>query len=97
MPRDFKSFAKENKNTTNQTETTNHDTTQEYQDIINKYKDMNSSDLMSNLFSEANKLKSQGKLDENSLNQLSNTLSPFLNTEQKQMLNNLVKAINEQK
>ena len=97
MPRDFKSFAKENKNTTNQTENTNHDTTQEYQDIINKYKDMNSSDLMSNLFSEANKLKSQGKLDENSLNQLSNTLSPFLNTEQKQMLNNLVKAINEQK
>ena len=97
MPRDFKSFTKENQNQSNNTENLSQDKTQEYQDIINKYKDMNSNELMSNLFSEASKLKSEGKLDENSLNQLSNTLSPFLNLEQKQMLSNLVKAINEQK
>ena len=58
---------------------------------------MSSSELMSNLFSEANKLKKEGKLDNNTLNSLSSTLSPFLNSDQQDMLSNLIKAINEQK
>ena len=58
---------------------------------------MNSSELMSNLFSEASKLKSEGKLDTNSLNSLKSTLSPFLNSEQNEMLKSLIEAINEQK
>ena len=93
MPRDFKSFAKENEKVLNQEK----DKTQEYQNILDKYKNMNSNELMSNLFSEASKLKSEGKLDSESLNNLSSTLSPFLNDNQKDMLNSLVKAINEQK
>ena len=43
------------------------------------------------------KLKKQGKLDASSLNNLKSTLSPFLNFEQQEMLNNLINAINEQK
>lgn len=93
MPRDFKTFAKENENILND----NQEKTKEYENILNKYKNMTSSELMSSLFSEASKLKSEGKLDSNSLNNLKSTLSPFLNSEQNEMLNSLISAINEQK
>ena len=92
MPRDFRTFAKENENILNK----NKVKTEEYEDILNKYKDMNSSDLMTNLFKEASKLKQEGKLDSNTLSNLKSTLAPFLNNEQKEMLNSLVKAIDEQ-
>ena len=97
MPRDFKSFANEHNKETEKIINENKDKTNEYQDILNKYKDMNQNDLMSNLFYEATKLKQQGKLDSESLSNLKSTLSPFLNTEQQTMLNNLINAINEQK
>lgn len=93
MPRDFRNFAKENEKTIND----NKSKTDEYQNIINKYKNMNSSELMSNLFAEASKLKKEGKLDQNTLNSLNSTLSPFLNNDQKNMLAELINAINEQK
>ena len=92
MPRDFKSFIKENEKTLNE----NKEKASEYQDIIDKYKNMGNDELMSNLLSEASKLKQQGKLDSNQLNNLSSTLSPFLNNEQKDMLANLIKAIDAQ-
>ncbi len=93
MPRDFKTFANENKNIIDE----NREQANQYEDILNKYKNMNQNDLMSNLFNEASKLKKEGKLDEQSLNSLKSTLSPFLNSEQQNMLNSLVNAINEQK
>ena len=58
---------------------------------------MNSGELMSNLLSEASKLKGEGKLNADSLSSLKNTLTPFLNSEQIEMLNSLINAINEQK
>ena len=93
MPRDFKSFAKENENIINE----NKEKANEYSDLIHKYKNMDNNELMSNLFSEASKLKQQGKLDSDTLNGLKSTLSPFLNGEQQNMLNSLINAINEQK
>lgn len=93
MPRDFKSFAKENEKIINE----NPKQAQDYQEILNKYKNMNNNELMSNLFAEASKLKQEGKLDSNTLNSLKSTLAPFLNSEQQEMLNSLVNAINEQK
>ena len=92
MPRDFKSFAKENEKVLNE----NQEKANEYQDILNKYKNMDNNELMSNLFKEATKLKQQGKLDNSTLTNLKSTLSPFLNSEQQEMLNSLVNAINEQ-
>lgn len=93
MPRDFKSFAKENEKIINE----NKEKANDYQDILNKYKNMDSNELMSNLFNEATRLKSEGKLDSQSLNNLKSTLAPFLNSDQQDMLNNLVNAINNQK
>lgn len=92
MPRDFKSFIKDNEKTLNE----NKEKASEYQNLIDKYKNMGNDELMSNLLSEANKLKQQGKLDSDQLNNLSSTLSPFLNNEQKDMLANLIKAIDAQ-
>lgn len=62
----------------------------EYQDTINKYKDLSQEDLYSELLNQANDLKSQGKLNMDMLNQISSTLKPMLNDEQKQMLNNII-------
>ena len=92
MPRDFKSFAKENEKVVND----NQEKANEYQDILNRYKNMDNNELMSNLFKEATKLKQQGRLDNSTLSNLKSTLSPFLNSEQQEMLNSLVNAINEQ-
>lgn len=91
MPRDFRSFVNENKHTLNE----NKDKVDDYQNLINKYKDMDNNELMQNLFKEADKLKQQGKLDHAQLENLSNTLSPFLNDEQKDMLESLIKAIDK--
>ena len=65
----------------------------EYQDTINKYKDLSQSELYNELLNQASNLKSQGKLDNNTLNTISNTLSPMLNDEQKQLLNDLLEKI----
>ena len=92
MPRDFKSFAEQNKKVLDE----NKDKVSEYQEIINKYKDMDQNSLMASLFKEAAKLKREGKLDTNTLNNLKQTISPFLNNEQKKMLDELLIAINNQ-
>lgn len=97
MPRDFRTFANENKKEAEKIINENKAQASQYEDILNKYKNMNQSDLMSNLFSEASKLKKEGKLDGATLNNLKSTLSPFLNSQQQEMLNSLVNAINEQK
>jgi len=97
MPRDFRSFAKENQQNAEKIVIENQEKANEYQDILNKYKNMSQNDLMSNLFKEASKLKKEGKLDEKTLNSLKTNLSPFLNENQQEMLSSLVKAINEQK
>lgn len=93
MPRDFKSFTNENKRIIDE----NQEKANEYQHILDKYKNMNNNELMSNLFSEASKLKKEGKLDDEQLNSLKSTISPFLNNNQQQMLNEIIKAIHEQK
>ena len=90
MPRDFKSFAEQNKNIVNE----NLDKANNYQELINKYKNMDNNQLMQNLFNEASKLKQEGKLDANTLSNLKSTIAPFLNSEQQSMLNSLIEAIN---
>ena len=93
MPRDFRSFTNEHKNVINE----NKDQAENYEQILNKYKDMDNNELMSNLFSEASKLKREGKLDDATLSNLKTSLSPFLNEDQQNMLNSLISAISDKK
>ncbi|MBQ3502723.1 MAG: hypothetical protein IJA72_03560, partial [Clostridia bacterium] len=58
-----------------------------------KYKNLSQQELYKELFNQADQLKSEGKLDQNMLNTLSNTLSPMLNDEQRELLNNLINRI----
>jgi hypothetical protein len=84
-----------NQNTSNNTKQSPHKNQDfsEYQDTIDKYKNLSQQDLYKELFSQANDLKSQGKLDYNMLNSLSSTLGPMLNDEQRELLNNLIERI----
>ena len=98
MPRDFKSFTNNQTKSNMQNENFKQDEkTREYQEIIDRYKDMDNNELMSNLFSEASKLKKEGKLDKSTLDNLKSSLSPFLNSEQQDMLSSLIRAIDETK
>ncbi len=89
MPRDFKSFAEKN----HEVEQENKDKLNEYQEILDKYKDLDRNSLLSQLMKEAARLKSEGKLDEKSLMSLKNTIEPFLNAEQKEMLEEIIKML----
>ena len=71
MPRDFKNFVKDQEKILEE----NKDKANNYQDILNKYKNMDNNELMSNLFSEASKLKSEGKLNAENLNNLINAIN----------------------
>lgn len=93
MPRDFKQFVRENERTLEQ----NKDKADDYEKILNKYKDMDQNSLMSSLLSEASKLKREGKLNHETINSIRTTLAPFLDNTQRKMLNELVNAIDEQK
>jgi len=88
---------KQNKNTNEFTAQSNKNNTKQdfsqYQETIDKYKNLSQEDLYSELLSQASDLKSQGKLDTNMLNTLSNTLYPMLNDEQKQLLNDILERI----
>ena len=96
----YRSNKGQNKQTYNNqsTQNTNDYTTKasdfsEYQDTIDKYKNLSQEDLYSELITQADSLKSQGKLNMDMLNQISSTLKPMLNDEQKQMLNNIIERL----
>lgn len=80
-------------NNSNNTSTAPSQDFSEYQSTIDKYKDLSQQDLYKELFTQASQLKSQGKLDDNTLNTLSNTLAPMLNDEQRELLNNLISRL----
>ena len=64
-----------------------------YQDTINKYKDLSQEDLYSELLTQASDLKAQGKLNTDMLEQISTTLTPMLNDEQKHLLNSIMNKL----
>ena len=80
-------------NSTNSNNTNSKKDFGEYEDMINKYKDLPQNELMAELVNQASSLKQQGKLDNNTLSQISSTLAPMLNDEQKQMLNNIIERL----
>ncbi len=95
----YKSNQQNQSNTNNRTNNnfnsnnTNKNDFSEYQDTINKYKDLSQEQLYSELLNQASNLKSQGKLDTQMLNQISSTLGPMLNNEQQQLLNSIIEKL----
>ena len=96
----YKSTQEKQNQSTNSNSSSNHSASgnsnqdfSEYQDTINKYKNLSQNQLYDELLKQAGDLKSQGKLDSNMLNQLSTTLQPMLNDEQKQLLSNILQKL----
>lgn len=78
-----------NNNATNNTTSNIND----YENLINKYKDYDQNSLTSELLKQADKLKQEGKLNGDYLANLKNTLSPMLSADQQKMLNDLIEKI----
>ena len=82
-----------NQNITDKQQTKSTKDFSDYQDTINKYKNLSQDELVSELFNQASDLKAKGKLNTDMLNQISTTLTPMLNNDQQQLLNELVSKL----
>lgn len=64
-----------------------------YFDSYEKFKDMDTNQLMQSLLSEVNKQKGQGTFDINSLQSSINSILPYIDAEQKQNLMSILEKI----
>ena len=91
---DFKSFANEYKPQQDKSSEQKSDqTTGEYEKIISQYEGMSQEQLMSELKSQTEKMKKEGKWNDSEMYKISSTLSPYLNEQQKQMLGQLMQTL----
>lgn len=68
---------------------------QNIEEQIKKYENLSGPELMEEFFKESKKQKASGYLDDEKLANIKNTLTPFLNLEQQQKLNELMGLIND--
>lgn len=61
--------------------------------LIDKYSTYNESDLMQEFLKESIKKKENGELDNDNLLRVKNILTPYLNEDQKEKLNNLLNMV----
>ena len=67
------------------------------EDLIEKYSSYSQADLLSEFMKLTNEKKKKGELNESELNSLKQTISPFLNNEQKNNLDKIMNVINNVK
>lgn len=92
---DFKTFSNNYTPPKNEPKPSVEQTTQDYEQTINKYKDLSQQELMTELLRQTQAMKSQGKWDEQNMQKMTNTLMPYLNNEQKNMLHNIMDTLNK--
>lgn len=62
---------------------------------LKKYEQLSSSELMEEFIKESKKQRDLGELSDDRINDIKQTLQPFLNYEQQQKLNDLLGIIND--
>lgn len=92
---DFKTFSNNYTPPKNKPKQNTDQTTQDYEQTINKYKDLSQQELMTELLRQTQTMKSQGKWDEQNMQKMTDTLMPYLNDEQKNMLHNIMDTLNK--
>lgn len=92
---DFKTFSNNYTPPKNEPKQNTDQTTQDYEQTINKYKDLSQQELMTELLRQTQAMKSQGKWDEHNMQKMTDTLMPYLNDEQKNMLHNIMDTLNK--
>lgn len=92
---DFKTFSNNYNPTKEETKMQEDETTQDYEQTINKYKDLSQQELMAELLRQTQTMKSQGKWNEENMQKMTDTLMLYLNDEQKVMLKNIMDSLNK--
>ncbi len=64
-----------------------------YEEMISKYSKLSSSELISEFLRLTSEKKKQGALSDNEMESIINTLSPYLDNEQRENLNNLMSMV----
>lgn len=67
---------------------------QNLEDLMEKYKGLSKQELMQEFLNESKKQKQSGELDKNKIENIKKTLTPFLDNNQQQNLQNLMDLIN---
>ena len=67
---------------------------QNVEDLMEKYKGLSKQELMQEFLKESKKQKQSGELDKNKIENIKKTLTPFLDNNQQQNLQNLMDLIN---
>ncbi len=80
---------------TENVENLNEETLNSAEEVYNKYKDYSQEDLANEFLSESKKRLQNGELSLEKLSQTAQLLSPYLNVEQKQFLDDLLKKLDE--
>ena len=89
---DFKTFATNYKTGDKKNEkATQNDN---YDSMIKQYEGMSQDQLVDELLSQTRRLKNDGKWDSKEMDKIAYTLAPYLNEQQKQMLEQLKQTLN---
>ncbi len=73
----------------------NPETYDKVEDLMDKYKNYSQEELIQEFIKESKKQKENGELNSFQIENIKNTLSPYLTDSQKQNLNNLMDMIND--
>ena len=92
---DFKTFSNNYTPTKEKPKIPEDETTQDYEQTINKYKDLSQQELMAELLRQTQTMKNQGKWNEANMQKMTDTLMPYLNDDQKNMLKNIMDSLNK--
>ena len=69
--------------------------TKDIEDQIKKYEKLSQSELMQEFIKESKKQKRNGNLDSEKINNIKNTLTPFLSSDQQKQLDYLMGMVND--
>ena len=73
----------------------NPEETKDIEDKIKKYEKLSQSELMQEFIKESKKQKRNGNLDSEKINNIKNTLTPFLSSDQQKQLDYLIGMVND--
>ncbi|HBP43581.1 MAG TPA: hypothetical protein DD621_02740 [Clostridiales bacterium] len=73
----------------------NPEETKDIEDQIKKYEKLSQSELMQEFIKESKKQKRNGNLDSEKINNIKNTLTPFLSSDQQKQLDYLMGMVND--
>lgn len=82
-------FSKQNNNVNNQSKTNDFNIVE----LVSKYGNLSQEELVSEFFKQVEKQKSEGSFDKNKIVSIANTLLPFLNSNQKELVKSILNKV----